>query len=258
MRSSRSLLASPRAPSSSHAMDLDSLPPHALSLDEIACRCREQTARYLAGKPHDEAYALELFRRALTGQDQAAWQALYAQYAGLVAGWVVRHAQFQASGEDVEFFVNAAFARFWQTASRQEIGLTCDSLGPILKYLKLCVHSAIQDERRGQPPWADDPGREDLLVTLADRSLGPETQAMVRISAEALRRDILSRLQGEEERTVALLSWAYDLPPRQILAQRPDLFGTIEHIYRVKRNLVDRLWRDPRMQHLLAPHRPGR
>jgi DNA-directed RNA polymerase specialized sigma24 family protein len=255
-------LVPPHAPSSPPAMDLNSLPPHALSLDEIACRCREQTAHYLAGKPCDEAYALELFRRALTDQDQAAWQALYAQYASLVAAWVVRHAQFPASGEDVEFFVNAAFARFWRTAARQEIGLTCDRLGPILKYLKLCVHSVIQDECRRAQPWADNLGRKELLDTLADRSPGPEAQAMAHISVEALRRVILSRLQGEEERTVALLSWAYDLPPRQILAQRPDLFSTIEHIYRVKRNMVDRLGRDPHLQQLVravaAPTLPGR
>jgi hypothetical protein len=57
-----------------------SLSPGELAYDELARRCRQESERYLAGRSHDETYCFELFRRAIFDHDQAAWQAIYAQY----------------------------------------------------------------------------------------------------------------------------------------------------------------------------------
>ena len=45
-------------------------------------------------------------------------------------------------------------------------------------------------------------------------------------------------------------SFAYDLPPRAILARHPTLFADVDAIYTIKRNLIERLKRNPDMRRL--------
>jgi hypothetical protein len=96
--------------------------PNGLSVEELAQRCRQESEKYLAGQPHDETYCFELFRRAIFNRDQAAWQAIYAQYQTLITSWVWRHSKFQSTNEEAASFVNAAFIRFWRTVSKKGMG----------------------------------------------------------------------------------------------------------------------------------------
>jgi DNA-directed RNA polymerase specialized sigma24 family protein len=225
--------------------------PSDLSVDELARRCRQEAERFLAGRPHNEAYGLELFRRAIINRDQAAWQAIYAQYQALVARWVRHHAKFQSTNEEAVFFVNGAFARFWHAVSKQERGLQFDSLASLLGYLKRCVHSAIEDECRRQQRWPQDAlAWDDLSEAVADDIPSPEARVIGQVVADTIEWAVMSRLQGEEEEVTAALSWTYGLRPRQIQVRRPDLFPNVRRIYEVKRNIVSRLLRDPEIQQL--------
>jgi hypothetical protein len=53
-----------------------------------------------------------------------------------------------------------------------------------------------------------------------------------------------------EERTLLLESFVHDQPPRVIQACHPELFPNIDAIYRTKRNLLERLQRNPQLQQL--------
>lgn len=223
-----------------------------LSIDELARRCRQESDRFLAGQPSDEAYGLELFRRAITNGDQAAWQTIYAQYQTLLAYWVRGHSRFHSTQEEVTFFVNAAFARFWRTASERKTKLQFVSLASLLAYLKACVHSAIEDECRRRQRWPRDVlGWDNLPGMAVDDAPTPEARAISRITAESLQEAVMSRLRGEQEKAIAVLGWAYELSPREIQACRPDLFADVGRVYQVKRNLLNRLLRDPFIQQLL-------
>lgn len=234
-----------------------SLCPGDLSIDELTWHCRQESEEYLAGRPDDEAYGLELFQRAIIHHDQAAWCAVYAQYQGLVAGWVRSHSKFYSTGEETAYFVNEAFARFSHTASRHQSRHQFDGLGQILNYLKVCVNSAIEDEWRRRRRWLPDALAWDgLSEMVAGGEPSPERHLMSRIAIEALARAVLSHLRSEEDKVVAILSWSYGLRPQEIQARHPDLFPDVRRIYRVKRNLVNRLLRDSVIQQLLTEH-PG-
>jgi DNA-directed RNA polymerase specialized sigma24 family protein len=224
-----------------------------LSVDELARRCRQETQKYMGGHPHDDAYGLELFRRAIIHHDQTAWKAIYAEYQALVTLWVQRHSRFESINEEATFFVNAAFARFWHTASRHTARLQFNDLGGLLRYLRLCVYSVIEDECRRRRRWPQDaPALDDLLEVMADGVPSPEARAISQMAAEALEQSVLSHLRGEEEEVIATLSWTYGLHPRQIQANRPDLFADVRRVYQVKRNILNRLLRDPEIRQLMS------
>ena len=41
-----------------------------LPIDDLIRACRQETAHYLRGERHDDVFGLELFRRAVSGDDQ--------------------------------------------------------------------------------------------------------------------------------------------------------------------------------------------
>jgi hypothetical protein len=61
---------------------------------------------------------------------------------------------------------------------------------------------------------------------------------------------IQSHLRNEEEQLTLALSWVYDLHLCEIQAYCPDLFADTSYVYQVKRNVMNRLMRDPIVQRL--------
>jgi hypothetical protein len=59
---------------------------------------------------------------------------------------------------------------------------------------------------------------------------------------------VLSRLNSEEERIVFEGTYYYDLSPRDIQAEKPDLFPHVRDVYRTKENILKRLRRDSDFQ----------
>ena len=223
---------------------MDDISPN---IEDLARRCRQESKHFLNNQPYDEHYCLELFRQALLEHSQAAWHAIYAQYEKLVIGWVRQHPKFHSTAEEARFFANAAFTRFWRALSDPDKLIRLEHLSQLLRYLKSCVHSAIEDAYRRQQhrpqniiTW------DDVPDTVPDDTASPTLLQL----AEALEQLILDRLQGRAEIVVATSSWVYGLKPSEIQAQHPDLFPDVQQVYRVKRNVLHRLSRDPEIQEI--------
>jgi len=220
-------------------------------LAEVARRCAQETTRFFQGQDQDGRFCYELFRRALLERDDCAWELLYAQYRPLIAGWVKRHPSFPSSGEDNEYFVNRALEKFW-TALPPKRFSRFPNLPALLRYLQMCVHSAIIDYVRRAERLAvcalDDIGRvgNPTNVTLEDEVLTSSYR-------EEFWREIDQRLHSEKERHVVYGSFVLALKPREILARFSDIFRDIQEVYRTKENVLARLGRDHELQKLLEP-----
>ena len=186
--------------------------------------------------PAVEAEAHELFRRAIVNGDQASWATLCTLYCGLVRAWVRRHPALALAGETDDYLVNCTFERFWLHVRADRFD-TFAGLPALLQYLKLCAHSVLLDEVRSrgkQPP---------------DHGLGQEQPANIeddvvgQVTAGELWWAISAELHGEAERLVATLSFIHGLKPREIHERYPEHFIDIAAVYRIKRNLLDRLRR---------------
>ena len=63
---------------------------------------------------------------------------------------------------------------------------------------------------------------------------------------------IAAEVQDEAERRVAYLCFVLDLKPREVQERHPELYATVDDVYRIKRNLLDRLRRNPAIRAFLA------
>jgi hypothetical protein len=217
-----------------------------LSVSELARECADESHKFLKGGASDERAGLELFRRAIIFRDEYAWACLYRQFQPLVLTWVLQH-QSAASvfGQDgPEPLVNAAFAKFSQALTPAKME-HFDALSALLKYLKLCVHSVVADELRARQARQYE---ETLEVEEHDTPTDDPAEGVVAaLSAQGLWRAILAELIGEQEQVLIYSAFVLGLKPSEITHLHTRLFPSVEDVYRVKRNVLERLRRNARL-----------
>jgi DNA-directed RNA polymerase specialized sigma24 family protein len=200
------------------------------------------------GRAAEDAAGLELFRRAIADGDEAAWRDVIDMYRGLLLAQAGRQVVRGLVFEDDGFCVDRAFQRFWG-ASRAGRIRRFDDLGAILKYLKMCLGSVMLDEARARrrQAWMS----FDDLAPEADVNADPSGEVIGRLGRRELWAAVERELADPKEHLVARLSFVAGLSPREILARHPDEFEDVFDVYRIKRNMIDRLRRSRTIQHLI-------
>jgi len=187
--------------------------------------------------PVDPVYAL--FRRAVCDADPDAWASLAITFRVLVLSTIRQQAGSVRVTSDDDW-VYRSLHRFWQAVTPARFAEFANGRS-LARYLKLCAASAyldvVRDQRRHTTLDLDqvDPAAltgGDLEAGLLDQQAGRE-----------LWTTILGLLRDDTERTLAYLSLVRGMTPREIRAAEPARFGSIEHIYRAKRRILDRLQR---------------
>ncbi len=217
-------------------------------LNVLATDCREATARFLRGDPTDDTPCFEVMRRAICERDQEAWEFVVAQYRPIVLACVRQHPAFGMAREEEAYWVNRTFERFW-SAVKPERFSQFQNLPALLKYLKLCAHSVLLDALRSQRA---NPAETGVKAPESD-SAGPTVEALAvgRLAGHELWEVIKQELPDESERLAAYLSFALEMKPAEVARRHPDRYPTVADVYRVKRNVIERLRRSPRIQEFL-------
>ncbi len=238
----------------SHGSDhLQSASETMLSINELALCCAEETNKFLKQSVSNDRFCLELFRRAIVNRDDDAWACVYQQYAPLVLTWVTQRQSAAAIlGQDGSGpLVNASFAKFSQALTPAKMA-NFDSLAAILKYLKMCVHSVVADEVRSRQARQ----YEETLDVIEHEpaSDDPADDVVANISAQGLWQVIQEELNGEDERILIYLAYIHGMKPHEISSQHRRLFPTVDDVYRIKRNVLERLRRNRRLQMMFKQH----
>ncbi len=210
---------------------------HTLSNAALAEQCLLELGAYRRGGPCDEGYGLELFRRATVEGDAEAWQWVQRCFGEIVLGWLRRHPSRAAACrlESEENYVALAFERFWRaTAVTQQVAF--GRLSAALQYLRASLHGAILDTLRtySRPkevplPEPGEPG-EPFTEEKADRSEVWEI--------------LQTMLPNQRELRLAYLLYHCGLKPREIVRFCPQEWSDVQEIYRLRRNILDRLMRN--------------
>ena len=79
-----------------------------------------------------------------------------------------------------------------------------------------------------------------------------ERSVIGKIAGAQLWEAVLKELQDESERVVAQLSLLRDLKPSEIFGRHPGLYESVADVYRVKRNVIERLRRSPEVRAFLT------
>lgn len=208
-----------------------------LTLSGLVHRCRRETDRFFRGKAYDPVYCFELFRLALADQNQDAWEIVFDLYTPLVLSWVRKHGAFPDCGEEDRFFLNRAFERLWTNLTLEKFDKQA-SLGGVLDYLKLCVHSAIIDYVRKQDPLTVNP---EVIAPPVDPQPGPDLITDHQDFWELVK----TKMKDDKERCFLISYFSLGYKPREIAADFPDIFKDVREVYRTRDNIINRLGRDP-------------
>lgn len=221
--------------------------PRLLDLATLARRALAESRRFYRHEPYDSSFAYELFRRALVERDDAAWAQIYEQYVPLVEHWVRRTGAFTVSGETSDFFVSAAFTRFWRAIPAGRFA-SFPTLASLLNYLRRCATCVVIDAARSQS-FADLLPEES--VNWNDQRLGyADEEATERVSREEFWRLVDGLLTSEAERVIVRCSFQHGMKPAEIYARWSTLFSGIEEVYTLKRGILLRLRKSAELQGL--------
>jgi hypothetical protein len=213
-------------------------PPNKMSLADLTeCSIREM-GRYRRKEHSNDQYCLEILRRAVIGRDNEAWTVLRRQFNESVRLWMSRHPHREAAlrHEDEQSYIDDAFRRFWQAVSDQK--LVFSSLAAALSYLHLCLNCTIMDTLRAYSRPKEEP------IPDYGQSSADEPTVEDFYHENELWEIIQHILPGDKERRVAYLHFHCNLKPREIVRLCPDEFKNEDEVYRLKRNIMERVLRN--------------
>jgi len=206
-------------------------PPRSMSLSELTSRCMSEIQKYNQREPHNDQCCLEIFRRALLQQDSRAWSVLTERFHGIVLSWVRRHPQREAVRDidSEENFVAPTFERFWRVTVRNKT-LEFTTLAGALVFLRACVNSVIIDTLRSQ---------KEIPIPENFERVAPEPD-----ESNQRWEVIKGFIPNAREQRLAYLLYYCGLKPRQIVQLLPREFNDVHEIFRLTRNIIDRLRRN--------------
>jgi hypothetical protein len=223
----------------------------ALSVEQLAQRCVEETDKFNRRQSNDPQFCFELLRRALAEGVAEGFTAAYHIYERQVLKWVHSHSGFAETGESADYFARSALSAFY-FALRGPKFARFPALQQVLAYLKLCVHTAIAQYLRDQGP------AEAPLMTTDEASVIPDLGTHA--DAAELWDHICGRLPDERDRLLARCAFVQDLRPRQIVELYPAHWSDEREVsvalYRIRRLL--RGDADLRQRMGLPPDEPSR
>ncbi len=206
-------------------------PPRSMNLPELTSRCMSEIQKYNQREPHNDQCCLEIFRRALLQQDSHAWSVLTERFHGIVLSWVRRHPQREAVRDidSEENFVALTFERFWRVTVRNKT-LEFTTLAGALVFLRACVNSVIIDTLRSQ---------KEIPIPENFERVAPEPD-----ESNQRWEVIKGFIPNAREQRLAYLLYYCGLKPRQIVQLLPREFNDVHEIFRLTRNIIDRLRRN--------------
>jgi len=208
-----------------------------MSASVLAGHCVEEMSNFRRGTTHNECYCLELFRRATLQDDQQAWECLQQVFGETIRGWLRRHpsrdAVYRLDSE--ENYVAQTFERLWQ-ATTQNRKLEFKTVAAALQYLRVSLNSAILDTLRDNSRHRE--------VALPEAGFPGEPIVEESTDSGELWEMLKEMLHDVREQRVAYLLYHCGLKPREIVHYCPQEFSDVREIYRMRRNIIERLRRN--------------
>lgn len=208
----------------------------ALNVSALVERAWQEIRAYRHGDPSNGAYGLELLRRGIIQDDQDAWAGLQQLLDETVLAWLHIHPcrEVACRLESEEYYVALAFERFWQATSQQQVAFR--TFAGALVYLRASLHGALLDSLRAfsRPKEVPLPSSGELgELQVEDQNDSSEAWDAIK-----------TLLPNGRERRLAYLLYHCGLKPREIVRFCSPEWTDIREIYRLRRNILERLQRN--------------
>jgi hypothetical protein len=188
------------------------------------------------GESSNGTYGLELLHRAIMQGDQVAWEGVQQCLGEMVRGWIRCHPSRAAAcrWESEENYVALAFERFCQATARQQVAF--ETFAGALAYLRTCLNGAILDTLRAYSR----PKEVPLLEAEESAELYEKDQN----DSSEVWQILQTMLPDGREQRLAYLLYHCGLKPREVVRFCPHEWSDIQEVYRLRRNIMDRLLRN--------------
>lgn len=208
---------------------------------ELARRSAAEQEQYRQRLPGDERASLELFRRAIQQRDALAWELIYEQWKGLLVHWLLQHpaASLALKYEPPESYITAALSKFWQATTARSRWPKQDfsSLNRILAYVRSCLNSVVLDAVRQAHARQCEVGEQAIAEGAVSQQPAERDEAFWQCIERAL--------PSRRERALVYLRYVLGYRPREVVATHPQVFPDVDEVYRMERNILQRLSRHP-------------
>ena len=121
-----------------------------VQLDLIIERCLSETRRYKDTGQGDWAFCYELFRRALSDDDQEAFSKLYNIYKPRLEAWARAHSLTALLKTSPEICASDTLIRVWKYLGGEKFREKVSSHPQLLVYLRKTLNTVILEEYRKQ------------------------------------------------------------------------------------------------------------
>lgn len=176
-----------------------------------------------------EAYARDMFRRAVLEQDSEARQWVKRTYRNVVVAWLHAHAhrELACRFNTEDYYISQAFEQLWCLATAQP-DLPFDTLSEALQYLQASLNSVLVNALRA--------GGRSMTAPSAGERVGGRT----------LWETLCIVLQDVREQRLAYLLYNCGFEPREILEKCPKEFPDFQEIVRLRRKVLLQLMHEPK------------
>lgn len=228
-RELRSLNSSPFY-AQSHAVECP------LRVSDLVELCQREIGSYRRGEPINESFGLELLHRAIVSGDEDAWAGLQQCFEETLRCWIHNHPQREVACrlEIEDTYVALAFERFWLATTGQQIEFR--TIGGALSYLRASLHGAIMDTLRTYSR------QREVAFSETDDIGEPEVEDEV--ESNEIWEVLKTLLTAKREQRLAYLLYHCGLKPREIVRFRSQEWSDVHEIYRMRRNIQERLLRN--------------
>src|SRR5579863_2703942 len=121
-----------------------------MNLSSLSTRCSHEMSKRRRKESFDDAYCLEIFRRAIVQGIDQAWVVLQERFSDSIRIWLHIHPRNDVAlrHDSEENYIAMTFSRFWHAVHDQK--LEFQSLVAALSYLHATLNGIIMDTMRSQ------------------------------------------------------------------------------------------------------------
>jgi hypothetical protein len=224
--------------------------PKRISTSNLIDQVQREIQEYTSRQSSDDRYSYELFRRACVLRDEHAWSGICHLYSSLISSWILRAVSNTAlTSEEVASLTNATFAKFARSITPRKFD-DFPTIKHLLAYCKQTACSVALDEMRYQQPHQlyeqpfEDVEHEPLFND-------PAEIVLARLESNELWQILSREMKSEAEQLTLHHLYVLGWPPRQLQQRFPQAFPSVDDVYRVNRNLIERLRRNRKLRELL-------
>ena len=210
-----------------------------LSVDELKKQCVLETKHFHSTGKSVNKHCYELFQRAFIEQDADAQEVIYEHYKPYVKQWIKRGSEEYIKIDDIDDLVQGVFLRILKYLTPKK-ATNFSTLAGYLKYLKLCVKSEVNEQLSTSQTIS--------LQEILDIPDEVSETTIEKIIKDELIGILKDDLRNDNEKLVYRERWKMGFTSKEIQIRHKEKFSTPESVYQIKRNLLKRWKRHPKIK----------